>query len=66
MPVTRCVCSNITFAALKEAADKKNLKSVAALQVEREFGKSCKLCVPYVKQMLLDGSVSFDEIITES
>ena len=65
MPVTRCVCSNITFATLKDVADKKNLKSVRALQAEREFGKSCKLCVPYVKQMLVDGRVSFDEIITE-
>jgi len=65
MAVIRCVCSNVTFSELKETADAKSITTVEKLQQDRPFGRSCKLCIPYVKQMLRDGTTVFHRIITE-
>lgn len=65
MPVTQCICSQVTFAALKKLASEKNAKSIEDLQKIRPFGLSCKLCIPYIRQMLKDGRTEFSETIIE-
>jgi len=65
MAITHCICSDVSFAELKEVADAKQITDWEKLQQDRPFGRSCKLCVPYVKQMLLDGRTVFTEPIIE-
>ncbi len=60
MRVYRCVCDDVTFAELKKLADSKEIRTVTNLQKDRPFGRSCGLCVPYVRRMLEDGSTEFD------
>jgi bacterioferritin-associated ferredoxin len=65
MTVKRCICSDVTFAELKEVADAKSITTIEKLQQDRPFGRSCKLCIPYVRQMLKDGTTEFHRVITE-
>ncbi|MBT4603938.1 MAG: (2Fe-2S)-binding protein [Bacteroidetes Order II. Incertae sedis bacterium] len=65
MAIKSCICSNVSFVELKAIADQKKVKSIYEIQQDRPFGRSCKLCIPYVRQMLKDGRTSFDEVITE-
>lgn len=65
MAVTRCICSMVSFSELKTIAEEHNIKEVEALQRVKPFGLSCKLCVPYVRQMLRDGRTVFETPIIE-
>lgn len=58
MPVDRCVCFDITFAELRDAAQRDSLDFE---QLRQRFGcgRGCSLCVPYVKLMLETGRTSF-------
>ncbi len=60
MRVYRCVCDDVTFAELKKLAETKNVSTLEKLQQDRPFGRSCGLCVPYVRRMLEDGITEFD------
>jgi hypothetical protein len=57
--VTRCVCSNRTFAELKLTAEKYGVTTLEQLQAKIEFGVTCKLCHPYVTKMLKTGETEF-------
>ena len=63
--VDRCVCFDVRFAELKEVADARGAKSIAALQAFRSFGHRCQLCHPYVRRMLRTGEIVFRRILTE-
>lgn len=63
MAIRRCVCSLVTFAELKIIADKKGITTLEKLQQDCPFGRSCKMCLPYVRQMLLDGTTVFERPI---
>ena len=65
MAVTHCICSMVSFLELKNIADKHNIKTVEELQHVKAFGLSCKLCIPYVRQMLQDGRTVFEAPIIE-
>ena len=60
MRVYRCVCDDVTFAELKVLAEAKKIRTIQNLQQDRPFGRSCGLCLPYVRRMLQDGSTEFD------
>ena len=65
MAVTRCICSMVTFRQLKQVAQENGITTVDELQRVRPFGLSCKLCLPYVRQMLKDGTTEFEHSIIE-
>lgn len=58
MPVDRCVCHSVTFAALKELAQRDGLGLV---QLAERTGccTGCSSCTPYVRLMLKTGSTVF-------
>ncbi len=62
--VDRCTCFQVTFAELKEVADRTGARTVEELQAHREFGMQCRLCHPYVRRMLKTGETTFDRVIT--
>lgn len=59
MPVTRCICHNISFQKILQIAREQNIKSIKELQIQRICCTNCKLCVPYVLKALETGIVSF-------
>lgn len=61
--IKRCVCSRVDFADLKELADLHGAETIPELQAIREFGVNCRLCHPYVRQMLRDGTTEFSHIV---
>lgn len=61
--INRCICSRVLFSDLKREADTRGIASLEALQAVREFGINCRLCHPYVRQMLKDGTTEFHEIL---
>lgn len=63
--IDRCYCYEVRFARLKRVVEETGAESVAALQEHVEFGKNCRLCHPYVRQMLRTGEVAFEEVIRE-
>ncbi len=65
MAVTHCICSSVSFVELKNIADEHKIKTIEELRRIKPFGLSCKLCVPYVRQMLRDGRTAFDTPIIE-
>lgn len=57
--VTRCICHNRSFEEIREYARKYELTSVEELQSENYCSCSCKMCVPYVEQVLKSGQTEF-------
>ena len=55
----------VTFRQLKQVAQENGITTVDELQRVRPFGLSCKLCLPYVRQMLKDGTTEFENSIIE-
>jgi len=56
--IDRCVCKNLTFAALLEAARRDGL-DFQALAEATDCGKRCGLCVPYIRAALEQGQTAF-------
>ncbi|MDA0684098.1 MAG: hypothetical protein O3A57_06690 [Bacteroidetes bacterium] len=63
--INRCVCSRVLFQDLKDDAEHHGIRSMQELQKVREFGVNCKLCHPYVRRMLKDGTTEFADVITD-
>ena len=57
-PVDRCVCANVTFAAMKSHIDREG-GGEAELRAKYKCGAGCALCMPYVRAMLRTGRVRF-------
>lgn len=60
MSVNRCICHDISFAEIREIADRENLSTIEELRKENICSISCKLCEPYIKEMLKSGRTSFE------
>jgi bacterioferritin-associated ferredoxin len=65
LTIDRCVCHQVTFATLLPLAQAHGCTSLDALQAHATFGKTCKLCHPYVRRMLTTGETTFHEVVTE-
>lgn len=63
--INRCICSRVLFSDLKHEAETRGIDSLEELQAIREFGVNCRLCHPYVRRMLKDGTTEFNEIIQD-
>ena len=63
MNIDRCYCFDRSFAELRDAADESGAASIEELQDEIVFGHNCKLCHPYVENMLRTRQTSFNHII---
>lgn len=57
--IDRCVCFDLPFDRLKQAAEIHDCKTVAELQTVLPFGHQCRLCHPYVEAMLKTGRTRF-------
>ncbi len=56
--VNRCVCTGLSFADLKDRAERMG-GGFEALRRETGCGEGCGLCEPYVRAMLRTGRTSF-------
>jgi len=63
--IERCVCSDVSFSHLKDVADETGIESLEELQQACTFGVTCRLCHPYVRRMLKDGTVRFHSVLTD-
>lgn len=59
MPVDRCICHQISFAEVKEIAREKGYTTVKELRVENICSTNCRLCEPYIQQVLETGETIF-------
>jgi bacterioferritin-associated ferredoxin len=60
MSVNRCICHNISFEKIREIAVKHEIDSLDELRAMDICSTRCKLCEPYLKQMLRTGETSFE------
>jgi NAD(P)H-nitrite reductase large subunit len=58
--VTRCVCHGISFAAILEIMEDRGIENVRELQERQICSCSCKICIPYIVQMIKTGETSFE------
>ena len=58
MPVTRCVCHDVTFAELKAVASEAGA-DLDTLAARTGCGTGCGTCVPYIQLMLKTGRTEF-------
>ncbi|MBK6877176.1 MAG: (2Fe-2S)-binding protein [Ignavibacteria bacterium] len=65
MKIDKCICSNITFSEVKEKAMNENVKDIDGLLETIEVAKNCKLCLPYLNEMLKTGQTEFSNLILE-
>lgn len=65
MSVNRCVCANLTFTALKKTARTNNL-DFEALRERTGCCRTCSMCEPYVRRMLVTGRTSFETDIAHA
>lgn len=61
MPVTRCVCHDVTFAELKGLTLEVGA-DLDALAARTGCGTGCGTCVPYIQLMLRTGRTEFPVI----
>jgi len=59
MSVDRCICHAISFDEIKKIADFQGYHSVEELQKENICSNNCKICRPYVSEVLKTGNTSF-------
>lgn len=59
MPVTHCICFNVSFQSLKDISDKEKIKCIEKLREKKEFGLHCGMCNDYIEKMLKSGEISF-------
>ena len=57
--VDRCICSSISFQEVRDIAEKKGYKTTKELQDAQVCCRHCKLCEPYISEMLVTGQTSF-------
>jgi len=57
--VDRCICLRKSFADIKKLADNKGYSTIAELQMDGICSTECKLCIPYVAEMLRTGKTEF-------
>ena len=60
--ITRCVCSDVTFAEMKEAADKHGCTTLDELAEHVEFARDCRHCTRYIRKMLETGQTDFNAL----
>jgi hypothetical protein len=63
--VDRCICFKRPFDELYAIAQKCGARTLEDLQLETEFGMSCRICNPYVRKMLQTGQTVFTEILDD-
>lgn len=61
MPVTRCVCHDVTFAELKALTPEVGA-DLDALAARTGCGTGCGTCIPYIQLMLKTGRTEFPVI----
>lgn len=54
MPVSRCICHDISFAELKKLAEA-GARDLEALSRQTGCGTGCGMCIPYIRVMLATG-----------
>lgn len=59
MAIDRCICHKITFSEIKKIAKEREISTIEELQEAKISSTNCKLCKPYVKQMLITGKTVF-------
>lgn len=59
MKVDRCICHNISFSQIKKIVEARKFSSIDELRVENICSTNCKLCDPYIREMLKTGETVF-------
>jgi len=59
MPVDRCICHNLSFEEIKIKADRLQISTIEKLQELNICSTCCKICRPYIAEMLRTGETSF-------
>ena len=57
--VDRCVCRGMTFADLKELAERTGA-GVDEIANKTGCGTGCSMCMPYIRRMLESGETRFE------
>lgn len=58
--VTKCVCFDITFEEMKSIMKKNNIKTLEELKEIKALSGNCKLCLPYIIEMIKTGKTEFE------
>lgn len=64
--IDRCICFQKSFAELKVIAQQHGAENIEALQKYVSFAQKCRLCRPYVAEMLRSGQTVFTQLIVPS
>jgi len=61
--IDRCICRDLKFSELQRIAKQFDVQDLRSLQKYARFGDNCELCHPYVREMLVSGTVVFRELL---
>lgn len=61
--IDKCICFDTTFQEMKDLMIEKNLKTLEELQLHKPVSLNCKLCLPYILEMIQTGKTEFNEIL---
>jgi bacterioferritin-associated ferredoxin len=59
MSIDRCICHNISFEEIKKVAEIKDFQNLEELREANICSNSCKICGPYISEVLKTGRTSF-------
>ena len=61
--ITKCICFDTTFKEMQDIMLKNKINSIEELKKIKTISENCKLCLPYIKEMIRTGKTEFEEIL---
>ena len=62
--IDKCICFDTTFKEMKKLMQENNITTIEELRIIKPVSLNCKLCLPYIMEMIKTGKTEFNEIIT--
>lgn len=63
--VDRCICTDQTFVALRQRAQREGLSLDEIMALTGLAGQRCGMCRPYLRQALQTGQTVFHELLPD-
>lgn len=61
--IDKCVCGDVSFEDILSIAETNGISDPEDLASIAGAGINCRLCMPYIRRMLMTGETEFNQII---
>lgn len=59
-PIKKCICYDVTFFEMKKIMEEYEIYTLEELKEVIQVAGNCKMCIPYIKEMIRTGKTEFE------